>query len=268
MSTNRITQSVIIGLATLVATISWSGLRNVLFENGNWIWPSLGFLILLVFLSLTWLLAESKPILLVTLAIILISFLISFNFELKYLAILFVAFLLFYFGSLRAIEEKKSRIKIQTFRILKRGLPYILTALSLVIASAYYFSPLALKGQGQIEIPRPLFDIVIKPSVTVLEEQIPVFQLSKSLGITLSGEEKIEDVIYQTLNQEINKRSQPYKGYFPIGMSLGVFFAIKALSIPFMWIIILLSMLIFKILVSLGAVKIQERSVLKEVIEI
>jgi len=109
---------------------------------------------------------------------------------------------------------------------------------------------------------------VVKPSITVLEEQIPVFQLSKTLGITLLDGEKIEDVIYQTLNQEINKRSNPYKEYFPIGLSLGVFFAIKALSIPFMWIVILLSMLIFKILVSLGAVKIQERSVLKEVIEI
>jgi len=268
MSTNRITQSVIIGLATLVATISWSGLKNVLFENGSWIWPSLGFLILLVFLSLAWLLAESKPILLVTLVIVLVSFLLSFSFRLEYLAILFVAFLLFYFGSLRAIEEKKSRVKIQTFRILKRGLPYVLTALALVIASAYYFSPLALKGQDQIGIPRSLFNIVVKPSITVLEEQIPVFQLSKTLGITLLDGEKIEDVIYQTLNQEINKRSNPYKEYFPIGLSLGVFFAIKALSIPFMWIVILLSMLIFKILVSLGAVKIQERSVLKEVIEI
>ncbi|MBU1255259.1 hypothetical protein KKH35_00110 [Patescibacteria group bacterium] len=258
MSTNRITQSVIVGLSTLVAAISWSGLKNVLFENGNWIWPTLGFLILLVFLSLAWLLAESKPILLVTLIIVLVSFLLSFSFRLEYLAILFVAFLLFYFGSLRAIEEKKIRIKIQTFRILKRGLPYVLTALSLVIASAYYFSPLALKGQGQIGIPRPLFNIVIKPSI----------QLSKTFGISLSEEEKIEDVVYQTLNQEINKRSNPYKEYFPIGLSIGIFFAIKALSIPFMWIVILLSMLIFKILVSLGAVKIQERSVLKEVIEI
>ncbi|MBL7053335.1 MAG: hypothetical protein ISS02_01615 [Candidatus Portnoybacteria bacterium] len=258
MSTNRITQSVIVGLATLVATISWSGLRNVLFENGNWIWPSLGFLILLVFLSLAWLLAESKPILLVTLVIVLVSFLLSFSFRLEYLAILFVAFLLFYFGSLRAIEEKKSRVKIQTFRILKRGLPYVLTALSLVIASAYYFSPLALKGQDQIEISRSLFNIAIKPSI----------QLSKTFGISLLEEEKIEDVIYQTLNQEINKRSNPYKEYFPIGLSLGIFFSIKALSIPFMWIVIVLSMLIFKILVSLGAVKIQERSVLKEVIEV
>ncbi len=250
MTTNRVTQSVIVGLATLVAAVSWSGLKNILFENGSWIWPSLGFLILVVFLSLAWLLAESKPILLVTLIVVLVSFLLSFSFKLEYLAVLFTAFLLFYFGSLRAIEEKNIRVKIQVFRILKRGLPYILTALSLIIASAYYFSPLSLKGQGQIEIPRPLFDIAVKPYTSLL------------------GEESIEDAIYQTLNQEINKRSQPYKEYFPIGLSLGIFFAIKTISVPFMWLVILLSMLIFKILVFLGAVKIQERSVLKEVIEL
>ncbi len=245
---NRITQSVVLGLTTLVAAATWVGLKSVLFESGSWIWPSLGFLILLIFLSLSWLLVKSRAILLTTLSIILICFFFSFGFKLEYLAALFIALLLFLFGSFRAIKEKKVRIKIQLDKILRKGLPFILTGLALVMATAYYFSPLALQRQSQITIPRPLFNVIIEPISELITEQ--------------------EDMLYQTINQEINKYSQPYQQYFPLGLAVGVFFALKTIGYLFMWLVILLSWLIFKALVSFGAIKIQEQAVLKEVIEI
>jgi signal transduction histidine kinase len=270
---NRITQSVIIGLTTLVATAAWAGLENILSKTGSWVWPSFGFFILLIFLSLNWLLTKSKAILLITLFFILISFFFSFGLKLEYLAVFFVAFLLFYFGSQRAIDEKEARIKIGVVKILRRGLPFILTGLSLIIATAYYFSPLALTGQNEIIIPRPLFDRVIEPIIVRFEQQLPINQISKQFGISLEKEagianQELKDNLYQSLNQEINRQSQAYKQYFPLGLAAGLFFALKAIGIPFMWLIILLSWLIFKILVSLGAIKIQEQAVLKEVIEV
>jgi len=84
----------------------------------------------------------------------------------------------------------------------------------------------------------------------------------------LISDEEIRNFLYQTLNQQINKAGEPYKDYFPLGMAIGLFFILKGLSIPFGWIVIFLTWLIFKLLVSIGAVKIQEESVLKEVIEI
>jgi len=245
---NRITQSVVLGLTTLVAAATWAGLKSILFESNSWIWPSLGFLILLIFLSLSWLLVKSKAILLTTLSIILICFFFSFGLKLEYLAALFIALLFFLLGSFRAVNEKKVRIKIQLDKILRKGLPFVLTGLALVMATAYYFSPLALQEQNQIKVPRPLFNIIIEPINGLTIEQ--------------------EDLVYQAINQEINKRSQPYQQYFPLGLALGVFFALKTIGYFFMWLVILLSWLIFKALVSLGAIKIQEQAVLKEVIEI
>jgi len=268
MRHNRITQSVIIGLAALVATVSWSGLKNVLFESGSWIWPCTGFLILLIFLSLNWLLTKSKAIQLITLSFVLISFFLIFGFKLEYLAVLVIALLFFVFGSYRAIHEKKLRVKIRIYRILKRGLPYILTGLSLIIATVYYFSPLAFQGQNQIQVPRFLFDIVIQPISNTFEEQISISQFSEQFGITLKGNETFQDIIYQAVNQQVNKYTQSYKEYFPLGLAVGIFFAIKVIGVPFMWLVILLSWAVFKILVSLGAIKIQEQAVLQEVIEI
>jgi Ca2+/Na+ antiporter len=273
MHKNRITQSVIIGLTTLVATATWSGVKSVLFENGNLLWPIIGLLILLIFLSLNWLLTKLRAILLITLFFVLVSFFFSFGFKLEYLVVLFIAFLFFFLACQRAINEKEARIKIEVIKIFRRGLPFVLTGLSLVIATAYYFSPLALAGQNQIQIPRPLFDRVIEPIIGRLEQQLPINQISKQLDISLEKEtvtanQELKDNLYQSLNQEINKQSQSYKQYFPLGLATGLFFALKAIGIPFMWLIVLLSWLIFKLLVSLGAIKIQEQAVLREVIEV
>jgi len=257
MHKNRVTNSIIVGLATLVATATWAGLRGVFFGDSSWIWPSVGFFILLIFLGLNWLLTKSKPILLTTIVFVLISFLFAFSFHLEYIGILFLAFLFFTFGSWRSINEKEDRIKIDTIKILKKGLPFVLTGLCLVIASAYYFSPLSSIGQEKIEIPRPVFDKVVQPIIGTVGEIAPVDQISEQ-----------QDTIYQAVNGEINKRSQVYKGFFPISLSIGIFFALKVVGIPFMWLAILLTTFIFRILIWTKAVHIQEKSVLKEVIEI
>ena len=253
MKNNRITQSIIIGLTTLLATLCWTGLKNILSGDTNWIWPSISFLVLLIFLCLSLLLLKSKPILLMTLAIILISSLFSFEFKTEYLMALFFAFLFFIFGSFRIINEKEVRIKFKIVRILRYGLPHILTGLAIVIATAYYFSPLAVQGDNKIEIPRPLFNIVFQPVVDSLE---------------LPNSKEFTDMFYTTINYEINKRSEVYKEYLPIGFAIGIFFAIKVISIFFMWLVILISWIIFKLLTYSNAIKIQEKSVLKEVIEI
>jgi len=260
MKNNRITQSIIIGLTTLLAAFSWLGLKNVLSGNNNWIWPSVGFLILLIFLCLSLLLIKSKSILLITLITVLISFLFSFGFKLEYSATLLLAFLFFVFGSFRIINEKEVRIKFKVIRILKHGLPHILTGLAIIIATAYYFSPLAIQGQNKIEIPRQLFDITIQPIVNTFFE--------KEMSIPESSNKEFSDMLYITVNQEINKRSEAYKDYLSMGFALGIFFAIKVISIIFMWLVLIITWIIFKFLKSSNAIKIQEQSVLKEVIEI
>ena len=207
------------------------------------------------------LLIKSKSVLLITLITILISFLFSFGFKLEYLIALFLAFLFFSFGSFRIINEKKVRIKFKIVRILKYGIPHILTGIAIIIAIAYYFSPLAVQEQNKIEVPRELFNITIQPVVNVFFED-------KLFTPEMPNDEEFSDLLYTAMNEEINRRNETYKGYLSIGLAIGTFFAIKVISIPFMWLIILISWMIFRFLIFSNAIKIQEKSVLKEIIEI
>ena len=207
MKNNRITQSIIIGLTTLLAAFSWAGLENILSgNNNNWILPSIVFLILMILLSLSLLLLKSKLILLITLIIILISFLFSFGFKLEYLIVLFLALLFFIFGSFGIINEKEVRIKFKVIRILKYGLPRILTGFAIIITVAYYFSPLAIQEQNKIEIPRQLFNVTVQPIVnTFFEDKLSV--------PGLPDDQEFSELLYSTMNQEINRRSEVYKDY-------------------------------------------------------
>ncbi|MAF20141.1 MAG: hypothetical protein CMI55_00470, partial [Parcubacteria group bacterium] len=190
MNNNRITQSIIIGIATLVAASTWAGTKSVLFGDGGWLLPSIGFLILLIFLGLNWLLTKSRAVLMITLVFIVISYFFVFGFKLEYLATLFIAGVFFVLGSFRAIKEKQVRIKIQVDKILRRGLPFILTALSLMVAIAYFFSPLALRGEDQIEVPRPLFNALVRPVMNVTEIQL----LNNQIPVDF------QESLYQTAN--------------------------------------------------------------------
>ena len=272
MQKNRITQSIIIGLVALLSAASWSGLKGVLYSGGNWTWPAYGFLVLLVALSLSWILSKSRAILSITFAFALVSFLLIFGIKLEYLVALFVAVALFALGSFRAVNEKAVRIKLHSAKISRKGLPFVLTGLALLIASAYYFSPLAQEGQDQIKIPRPLFNIAIKPVLLTVEQELNALEIAEQFGIelegTLSENDQLEEVLYLAVNAEINKHTQQYKEYFPLGLAVGMFFAIKAIGIFFGWMTILLSWIIFKILVASGAVKVHEKAVLKQEIQI
>jgi len=145
MQGNRITQSIIVGSATLIAAITWAGLHNFLFGRGNWLWPLLGFLVLLIFLGIDFLLSNSKIILFITLFILLISFFVCFGFKIEYLGAFSLSLILFMLGALKIIKEKKSRIKLNIYRILKSGLALVLTALHIIFLLCLFRKTAKLK---------------------------------------------------------------------------------------------------------------------------
>ncbi len=268
MEKNKITQSIMIAATTLIAAFAWESLENIFISGKSWIWAGSSFFILLVFLSLTWILSESKSTSLINMAAIYISFLFIFGFELAYLPILAISFGLFFFGAYRALDEKKARLKIQLFSILKKGMPITITGLALIISAAYYFSPMGQTGDDKISIPEPLFELIADPLIKNIESQLPTNPLSQELEVDASKRQQIKDLLYERMNQEINRYSQKYQEYFPLGLSIGVFFAIKTIGFFVIYLIIFLAFIIFKLLVHFKAVKIQEESVLKQVIEV
>ncbi len=276
MRINRVTQSIVVGAVTLISAFTWIGLKNFLYGDGLWQWPLLGFLAIAVFLSFSWILTEVKRVLAVALFFMLITFFFAFGWRWQYLLVLAIAFLIMAFASYQAVNEKQARIKIQPSKIIKRGLPLTITALALIITMAYYFSPLAIQGKSEIKIPRPLFEKAIGPFIESLEGQFAEEALNMGFyksadanesGIMKKGGEIKED-LYQAVNQRINRFSQSYSDFLSLGVALGVFFALKAIGVLFIWLTIFVSLAIFKILKIIGAIEIKEESVAKEVIKI
>lgn len=264
----KIAQAATIGIIALVAAVCWSQTKELLYDKGGWIGPSVGFFVLLVLLGLNWLLNKSKLISATVFVFVLISFFFVFEFHWEYLPVLAVALLLFVSGGLAAMKEKDVRLKISIIRILKRGLPVVLTALSLLIASLYYFSPLSLRGDEKIVIPRPLFDTLADPAVKIAENQLLSQFSDGSVPVGTAETDLIKDQIYQSLNATINAKSDGLKEFFPLGLSIGVFFALKAMGVLFAWLVILSTLAVFKILVWTGAVRLGQQAAVKEVIEI
>lgn len=266
---NKITQSIIIGTATLLSALSWATLESLFYNSGFWLWPILSFFGLTVFLSIIWLLTSSRVVLYITLFFILITFFFNFGVEWQYLILMPLAMGFFILGSYLAIREGQVRIKICVVSILKKGLPLIFTGISLLIVGAYYFSPMAVKAGEEIKISRPFFNAISKPLILTFKNQnlniggekfkIPEGQISN---------EAIQEKLYLATNQYLNRLKETYEQYIPLGLAFGIFLALKTLSIPFMWLTILMSLLIFRILVWRGAIMIQEQTTLKEVIEV
>lgn len=75
---------------------------------------------------------------------------------------------------------------------------------------------------------------------------------SKQFGIELRGDEKVGDVFYLVANKKANEIAGPYIDYLPIAFSVGIFFALKALSLPISWLAIAISSLIVWIMRKSG----------------
>jgi len=124
-----------------------------------------------------------------------------------------------------------------------------MTAFCLIIATVYYFSPMAI-GDNYVEFTPFVSEKIIRPII----------------GQDLLPTAEIEASFYNIVNTGINNQLSMYKEWISFGSAFGVFVILKVLTVPLLWIITLISVGIFKGLVLLGAIKIQERSVLQEMI--
>lgn len=85
--------------------------------------------------------------------------------------------------------------------------------------------------------------------------------LSKQFGVELTGDEKAGDVFYTIANKKANEIAGPYIDYLPIAFSIGIFFALKALSLPISWLSIALASLIVWVLRKTGMLQVVTQSV-------
>lgn len=92
-------------------------------------------------------------------------------------------------------------------------------------------------------------------------------ELFKGLGVEVKGDEKIADVLYKLANQKLNEFAGPYKKYIPLAASIGLFFILRILMIPFGWFVILVSWILFTLLKTTQVVRIEKVQKEVEIIE-
>lgn len=87
-------------------------------------------------------------------------------------------------------------------------------------------------------------------------------ELAKNLGIELKGSEKIAEVINKLASKQLEGLLGPYLKYLPIISAVLTFLILTIIFVPFSWIVILVTLLIFQILLTFRVVRIEK--VMKE----
>lgn len=256
-------QIILTVVLVLLGVLSWFFLYQLFYSE-----ISITFIILTAIGLMFWgvticagtLLIDKKIVLYLGFALSLLSFFIffhgaevgpgQFRVALYYFIVMVLIFLTFLIYRARVQYEKKMRIKMHFWRILRKGLPLMFTVVCLLVALAYYFSPSLGEFSSKIEfqIPRSLIDTALKP---------------------FSGlDEDLGDVVYDLVNSQISGSEGPVREYLPIALAIGLFFSLRILVIILVPVIVLFSCLVIKILISTGFVKITTKSIEAERVEI
>ncbi len=276
----------------LFSLISWALLHQLLYSRDSvafLILTILGFLFFGISISLGSLLINKKVVLFSAFALCLLSFFIFFgnaNEALYYFVVLVLIFISLIFYQKRVKREEKARIKLNFWRIFKKGLPLVFTLICILVSLAYYFSPtLGNASKLIIKIPEDFFNTGIKPIEGLIQEKLPqgisldseldkilssdqIRDIEKQLGIIIKKGDTGRDILYKFVDSRINNFGGAYKTYIPIVLAVGLFLALRIFSILLIAFIVLFSYFAVKILISTGFAKIITKTVEMEDVEI
>ena len=196
----------------------------------------------------------------------------------------------------KTTQETRLRLCLDLPRLLKLPLIGLMTAMALLSAYAWYVSPLAVKNVEQLTIPRPVFNLIWRPISLILLKNINNLNSGKinldltdtlkslnlpfDIGIVnnvevsnnqlaLKSSDLIsEDQAYQLVNEQFRGLLANYRRYLHLSLALALFGALKTISIPLMYCLLLVSWGIVKLLLTTGLVLVEKQTVEQEIIRI
>lgn len=178
MNKNRLTQSIIFTLVTLVASINWYLLKKVLdcvgCSNGiSWLWVLLTAVIFFALIGISWFLVNAKLVVFMTSLAVVVSYLLVFGFNKIYLVAAVTCLTILYFSSVYSIIEKNARKRINFRKIFNCGMPAVLAAVAILVSVAYYHSPKIVNLKNGIDI--SMDGYLDEASVEMLQKSYPEF---------------------------------------------------------------------------------------------
>ena len=278
----KIHKEIILGAAVvLLGLFSWYFLRYVFYIGGLtagcWIWGGILFILFGIALCLAMLLIKDKRILYGSLILTLIIFGMFFNNEPFYYLVALIILLLAFWGTVSRIKKEEGiQVGLDFWRIWKRGLPILITALCLLIALVYYFSPELMNNKEiKIKVSEGLFNAILKPIEGLIKEKLPQGidldsevnkmlssdqkkDLERQFGIKIGDKDTGRGVLYKLVDFQLNNITGPYKKFIPFGLAVGLFITLKIISILYVAIVIISSWLVLKILIALKFAKLEK----------
>lgn len=91
-------------------------------------------------------------------------------------------------------------------------------------------------------------------------------EYSERLGIVIDSEDTVEDVLYKLFSAQINNFHKSFSEIIPAAFAIALFFSLKALSWPLMWMIVLLTNIVSRILTMLKIIRVEKVEVGKEIL--
>ncbi|PJE58468.1 MAG: hypothetical protein COU81_00625 [Candidatus Portnoybacteria bacterium CG10_big_fil_rev_8_21_14_0_10_36_7] len=130
----------------------------------------------------------------------------------------------------------------------------------LIIASAEQHSGTSLQELNQNPAIKKQFDVQLAKGREELASQF-------GYSGKINGQDKVIDVVSNLMAQRIENFLGPYSEYMPAVYSGGVFLILKGFGFIFVWLTVLISWLIFKLLFAIKVITIKTEPATKEIIE-
>jgi len=193
----------------------------------------------------------------------------------------------------RAQDEKKLIVEFRPYRVMRRALPTLLLALALFSAIGYVSLALADDFEGDVHVPRAIFNVLFAPVEGGLRAFIPSYHEGLSVSGTQTAiardifrpealerfgvnnlfktiEENdgngmpLKEAVYESLNNSIASAAAPYREALPFVAIVGFFFVFRLLFFFLMWLSIGISMLAVKVLMLYNIVSVEEQPIKQE----
>ncbi len=138
---------------------------------------ALSLTLYLVGISLALILYQERQLFVVTVALSFVAFFVFLPFRLEYIFLFFLALLAASRSFSSVKDELHNHLAFRVAPPLRRGLPILLTVLSLVLASVYYFTTgVSMSVSGSNLLPKSLFNIIVKTTEpNILQLVLPGF---------------------------------------------------------------------------------------------
>lgn len=267
----------------LLTACFWWFLKYVFYIGGLtascWISGGVLFFLWGVSVCLVMLLIKNKFILFGSFGLALLLFFVFLNNEpFYYLVVLILLFLAFLIASKKIKREEEMQVNLNFWRIWKRGLPVLITASSLLIATIYYFSPGVFQPkQAKINLSPKIINLIITPIQGLIKEKLPKGvsldskigqiipadqwpEMEKQLGVKIDKNDTGKDVIYKVIDFQIRNALGSFAKFIPLGIAVGLFISLKLASLIYVPVLILFSWLALKLLIATKFVKLEKET--------